>query len=134
MVMCLRPYWRNLSAQIFLPPAFRTRYPTARLYPPLLPAPTSRLIVMCKAFRQLHGSRNFYRNCDPHRVCRLLAIGAALFCGPLRISAAAPQGSTIYQTRCAGCHGSRGEGVPDKYAQALAGDKQIEELTQLIEE
>ena len=43
-------------------------------------------------------------------------------------------GSKIYHARCASCHGVHGEGVSDKYADPLVGDKSIGELTQIIEE
>jgi cytochrome c553 len=49
-----------------------------------------------------------------------------------RINAAESTGETIYRQKCAACHGSRGEGVPDHYPTPLAGDKSVRELAELI--
>ena len=42
------------------------------------------------------------------------------------------QGSVIYQSRCANCHGKTGEGVAKHYDKPLVGDASIEELAELI--
>ena len=42
-------------------------------------------------------------------------------------------GLAVYTSHCASCHGPKGEGVAGQYAQPLAGDKSIGELTELIE-
>jgi hypothetical protein len=60
--------------------------------------------------------------------------GVLLFYGYVTSWADEPNGSHIYQARCAACHGVNGEGVSDKYAEPLAGDKSISELKKIIEE
>jgi len=42
-------------------------------------------------------------------------------------------GEAIYQKLCVECHGAKGEGVADKYDEALYGDRSLESLTRLIE-
>jgi mono/diheme cytochrome c family protein len=44
------------------------------------------------------------------------------------------RGANIYRERCASCHGAKGEGVADAYAEALTGDATIGELTRVIDE
>ena len=44
-----------------------------------------------------------------------------------------PGGETIYREMCASCHGKAGEGVPDKYEEALFGDRSVESLARLID-
>ncbi|MBA4020644.1 MAG: hypothetical protein C0483_26085 [Pirellula sp.] len=46
---------------------------------------------------------------------------------------AAETGVQIYTRLCAGCHGGKGEGVANEYAQPLMGDKSILELSALID-
>ncbi len=41
-------------------------------------------------------------------------------------------GEKIYLSKCASCHGKSGEGVIDKYAQPLIGDRSIGELTEYV--
>ena len=41
-------------------------------------------------------------------------------------------GKAIFEKQCVECHGTRGEGVPDSYEQALVGDASLSELTELI--
>lgn len=41
-------------------------------------------------------------------------------------------GEKTYHQKCASCHGKAGEGVIDKYAQPLIGDRSIGELTEYI--
>jgi hypothetical protein len=42
-------------------------------------------------------------------------------------------GAIIYKNQCASCHGPRGEGVPEKFDEPLAGDRSLDALTQKIE-
>lgn len=44
------------------------------------------------------------------------------------------RGAEIYREACAGCHGARGEGVAEFYADALVGDATVGELTRIIDE
>jgi len=44
------------------------------------------------------------------------------------------RGGTIYQSRCASCHGDKGQGVPGSYDEPLFGDSSINELSRLISE
>jgi mono/diheme cytochrome c family protein len=44
----------------------------------------------------------------------------------------APAGATAYQTKCASCHGSKGEGTTANYPAPLVGDRSIGELTEYI--
>ena len=44
-----------------------------------------------------------------------------------------PEGAEIYRVRCASCHGEHGEGVADKYDEALYGERTVESLTRLID-
>jgi mono/diheme cytochrome c family protein len=43
-----------------------------------------------------------------------------------------PDGRRIYQKQCASCHGAKGEGVKDKYADALTGDWSVAKLTRYV--
>jgi len=43
-------------------------------------------------------------------------------------------GEQIFRDQCARCHGKAGEGTPDNYPDALAGDKSVPQLTKLIHE
>jgi mono/diheme cytochrome c family protein len=45
----------------------------------------------------------------------------------------APDGRRIYQKQCASCHGAKGEGVKDKYADALTGDWSVSKLTRYVQ-
>jgi cytochrome c553 len=49
----------------------------------------------------------------------------------LPLAADAPRGEAIYREQCARCHGASGEGTED-YPDALAGDKSIEQLADVI--
>jgi cytochrome c len=42
-------------------------------------------------------------------------------------------GRDLYRQQCAKCHGRNGEGVKDKYDDALLGDRSLEKLTRYIE-
>lgn len=42
------------------------------------------------------------------------------------------KGAAIYQESCAECHGKQGEGVRDKYAEPLAGNRSLKSLTRVI--
>jgi hypothetical protein len=46
--------------------------------------------------------------------------------------AAAPNGREVYRQECARCHGKNGEGVKNKYKEALYGDWSVEKLTRYI--
>lgn len=67
-----------------------------------------------------------------HRLTRFTWC-AVLLLVPVTVMAAPPDGATIYQQKCASCHGPKGEGVQDEYPDPLAGDKSLKELTQLID-
>src|SRR5687767_1583964 len=43
-------------------------------------------------------------------------------------------GEEIYRKQCAECHGTKGEGVADKYDESLSGDLSLAELTKVIAE
>jgi mono/diheme cytochrome c family protein len=45
-----------------------------------------------------------------------------------------PTGEQLYVQQCARCHGAAGEGVKDKYAKPLVGDRPLDDLAQLIAE
>ncbi len=47
-------------------------------------------------------------------------------------SADLPTGKLVYQAKCASCHGATGEGIRDKYAHPLVGDRSIGELADYI--
>ncbi len=61
------------------------------------------------------------------------ALMAALLISISRASADLP-GERIYVERCATCHGKQGEGVAEKYAQPLVGDKSVSQLAAIITE
>lgn len=42
-------------------------------------------------------------------------------------------GERIYRDKCAACHGDKGEGNPDEYAQPLTGDRSVAQLAKVIE-
>lgn len=44
------------------------------------------------------------------------------------------EGAAIYKAKCASCHGAQGEGVPDKYASALIGDRPVVDLAEVIDQ
>ena len=53
---------------------------------------------------------------------RNLLLGLAiLFLGTSTVSQAADQGAALYKSKCAGCHGAKGEGKPAVKAPALKG-------------
>ena len=74
----------------------------------------------------------------PKRPLRL-RLGAVLllfWCGgvsPLDAAEPMPDGRAIYRQQCVKCHGKNGEGVKNKYADALHGDWSIEKLTRYID-
>lgn len=45
----------------------------------------------------------------------------------------APDGKRLFQKQCANCHGKAGEGVKEKYAEALTGDWSVAKLTRYVE-
>lgn len=51
-------------------------------------------------------------------------------CGAVRAN---ESGAALYAAKCAHCHGTKGEGVKDQYAQPLIGDRSLRELTSYIQ-
>lgn len=45
----------------------------------------------------------------------------------------APDGKRIFQKQCASCHGAKGEGVKDKYADPLTGDWSVAKLSRYVQ-
>src|SRR5688572_33203148 len=43
-----------------------------------------------------------------------------------------PDGRRIFQKQCASCHGAKGEGVKDKYADPLSGDWSVAKLARYV--
>ncbi|QDU28240.1 PA14 domain protein [Anatilimnocola aggregata] len=64
---------------------------------------------------------------------RLLSITLVFGCASTVLAAAPRSGEVIYKAHCASCHGDRGQGVKDQFAQPLVGDRSLMELTDLIE-
>jgi len=64
-------------------------------------------------------------------VSTMLAVAAVATLAP-RAGLAAERGETIYRQTCAKCHGASGEGVKDRDAKPLAGDRSIAELAAYI--
>lgn len=54
--------------------------------------------------------------------------GSSLFAANARV----PDGRRIYQKQCAACHGAKGEGVKDKYDDALTGDWSVTKLARYV--
>ena len=56
-------------------------------------------------------------------------------CAPALLSADAPvpPGRKIYQDKCASCHGAKGEGVRNEYADPLVGDRTLASLIHYVE-
>ena len=67
------------------------------------------------------------------RIATLLSAWAAIGLASADGARAAETGAQIYTRLCATCHGARGEGVANEYAQPLMGDKSILELSALID-
>jgi hypothetical protein len=67
-----------------------------------------------------------------HRLTWLVFSGLWLGCVHPLDAAERQPGRRIYQQQCASCHGPNGEGVKDKYADALHGDWSVERLTRYI--
>lgn len=69
----------------------------------------------------------------PHRgaVC-LALLGLGLMAFQLPAAEKRLSGRDIYRQQCAKCHGRHGEGVKDKYDDALHGDRSLENLTRYI--
>lgn len=75
--------------------------------------------------------------CVSHPAGRALIAGL-LFGWAAEITAVAatprpPDGRRIYQKQCASCHGAKGEGVKDKYADALTGDWSVTKLSRYVQ-
>ena len=71
--------------------------------------------------------------------CTVAFLRAALIIvlvGTLFTAAAAekPDGKQLYLAKCASCHGKHGEGVTDKYDEALYGNRSLAELIDVIDE
>src|SRR5687767_8297491 len=62
-----------------------------------------------------------------NRFAALLCVFACVF------STKALDGKSIYKKHCAQCHGKNGEGVKDKYDQALHGDRTLDRLVRYID-
>jgi mono/diheme cytochrome c family protein len=60
----------------------------------------------------------------------VLSVAAALLVGS-SASWAADDGAALYKTKCAACHGAKGEGKPGMKAPALKGTKM--EVNQIVE-
>jgi mono/diheme cytochrome c family protein len=64
-------------------------------------------------------------------------IGTALLAFPVILSPApaaaqGPTGGQIYRQQCAMCHGAKGEGNPEEYAQPLQGQRTVPQLARYI--
>lgn len=70
----------------------------------------------------------------PDSIGRVFLWCALVLCavGQPSVSRAAPSGEAIYKQQCASCHGGAGEGVKDKYANPLIGDRSLAELAEYI--
>ena len=44
----------------------------------------------------------------------------------------ASSGQRIYEQHCANCHGANGEGVSEKQAEPLVGDRSLQDLTEVV--
>ncbi|HEV3343233.1 MAG TPA: PA14 domain-containing protein, partial [Pirellulales bacterium] len=64
----------------------------------------------------------------------LLAFVALTWAGNIARADDKPTGKELYTQQCAHCHGAAGEGVKDKYAKPLVGDRPLDDLAQLIAE
>src|SRR5579871_376069 len=74
---------------------------------------------------------------DGIAIIRRILLGAwfiQLSMSTLSADTAAPKGQSLYQSRCAECHGANGEGIPTKYSQPLTGDLSQVDLANLIHE
>jgi len=66
----------------------------------------------------------------------LVTLLACLLAGQMESKAAdrkTPSGADIFKKQCASCHGKTGQGVADKYDDALHGDWSIEKLARVID-
>jgi hypothetical protein len=66
----------------------------------------------------------------------LLMLLVCLLAGRMEAKAAdrkTPSGADIFKKQCASCHGKTGQGVADKYDDALHGDWSIEKLARVID-
>jgi cytochrome c553 len=64
----------------------------------------------------------------------LLMVALISAIGASSLPADDSRGAKIYAEKCASCHGAEGEGVKDKYAQPLIGDRSLAELTEYVAE
>lgn len=60
-------------------------------------------------------------------------VGCVVLLTTLSLSADDRSGEKIYQKLCASCHGAKGEGIKDKYAQPLIGERSVGELAEYID-
>src|SRR5687767_12703928 len=66
---------------------------------------------------------------------RAWVVGALLLATAHPTEAATPRspdGRRIFQRQCASCHGAKGEGVTDKYADPLMGDWSVTKLARYV--
>jgi len=73
----------------------------------------------------------------PLPIAAFLAVAAALVAVSCSVTPSRPatlaSGERIYRQTCADCHGARGEGVENKYKEALVGDWSLPRLARYIE-
>src|SRR5690349_21296195 len=62
-------------------------------------------------------------------LCTLLLVASA---AALTAAERAPDGRKIFAQKCASCHGAKGQGVKDKYADPLVGDWSIAKLARYV--
>ena len=70
----------------------------------------------------------------PARVRPLALIASLSACFTSFARAEDPRGQKLFNDRCASCHGDKGEGVKDEFANPLIGDKSLNELSKYIDE
>lgn len=66
----------------------------------------------------------------PRKLCSLVVV--FVLCPCAFATAEERTGEQIYTKSCASCHGAKGEGIQDKYAQPLVGDRSVGELADYI--
>src|SRR5688572_16957096 len=63
-----------------------------------------------------------------------LLIASLITCFSTSANAEDSRGQKLFAERCASCHGEKGEGVKDEFANPLIGDKSLNELSKYIDE
>src|SRR5258708_4656586 len=66
------------------------------------------------------------------RLFTAMAVLALLATSHCAFAADDVAGEQIFRKQCASCHGAAGEGVKGHYGKPLAGDRSVDQLTQLI--